>query len=308
MNNFGELKKIPLRKIWSREANDFTPCLASNLGDALGLELELTDLELELTDKEASVGEFSLDLLAKDLESLRNVIINVIIENQITQTDHDRLGKLLTYAAGFDVSTVIWVSEEIRDEHRQALERLNQNTDEIQFFAVMVKVLKIDGSKPAVIFKPVVFPKETYKSYFRVLIDKLRDDHNFTETRSRAGHPRRHYFSSDFPGIDYEVRFVQEGEQKDKVRTGLCFKKTQEAKILALKKQGKEITDKFDDELKWEHSDKAKRLRIAVYRDGTIESPDLKKIRKWQIENLLKIKEVFMPEIEQICKRSFKQL
>ena len=134
---FSELKRIPLREKWSHEANEFTPWLADNiqiLGDAL-------DMNLAIVDREASVGNFYLDLLARDLESSRTVVI----ENQFHRTDHDHLGKLLTYAGGFDASIVIWISEEFQDAHRQALEWLNQRTDtDTQFFGVVLEVLQIE--------------------------------------------------------------------------------------------------------------------------------------------------------------------
>ncbi|MCK4622035.1 MAG: DUF4268 domain-containing protein [Desulfuromonadales bacterium] len=312
MSNFGELKKVPLREIWSHEAIDFTPWLASNveaLGDALGLELELTE-------REASVGDFSLDLLAKDLGSSRTVII----ENQLTQTDHDHLGKLLTYAAGFNASTVIWVSEIVRDEHRQALEWLNQRTDtETQFFAVVVEVLKIDDSKPAFNFKPVVFPNEwqkskkqktstntssrseKYRAYFQALIDELRDEHRFTG--ARAGQPQNWYsFSSGIQGILYSAAFSQGGKVRAERYIDQGDQEKNKSLFDALRQRKDEITASFGGKLEWERLDEKRASRIAVYRDGNIEISDseLEEIRRWHIENLLKIKKIFTPEVQQL--------
>ncbi|MCK5243291.1 DUF4268 domain-containing protein, partial [bacterium] len=192
--DFGELKPVPLRDVWKKEAYEFTPWLSENL-EALG---EAIGLELELETKEAEVGGFSLDILAKDLGSGEYVVI----ENQLTQTDHSHLGQLITYASGYDAPIVVWIAETIRDEHRQALEWLNQHTDrKTNFFGVVVEVFQIDNSKPAFKFRPIVFPNEwqkvkrqelnstttpraeTYRKFYQDLIDELREKHRFTKAR-----------------------------------------------------------------------------------------------------------------------------
>ena len=150
--NLAKIERVPdLRATWPNEAQDFTPWLAENiaqLGEALGMDLELQQIE-------APVGGYSLDILATDLNRSRPVII----ENQLETTDHDHLGKLLTYAAGFDAEAVVWVTREFRDEHRQALDWLNQRTGEdTQFFGITVELWRIGDSLPAPHFNVVASP------------------------------------------------------------------------------------------------------------------------------------------------------
>lgn len=310
MYDFSELKQISLNEIWKHEASDFTPWLAENiqkLGDALNLDLELTDIE-------ASVGDFSLDLLAEELGSSRTVII----ENQFKQTNHDHLGKLLTYAAGYDASIIVWISETIRDEHRQALEWLNQRTDTgTQFFGVVMEVLKIDDSKPALNFKLVVFPnewqkskrqnpssatspkKEKYRSYFQKLVDELKNEYGVTGGRT-VRPSNSHTFSSGFPGIRYKVEFSRQDKARTYIRIyqGGCEKRI--PLFDALENQKEEITKKFGSDLEWQRNADKQETFISVYTDGKVESSEdeLSNIRRWHIENLLKLKEVFQPEIE----------
>jgi len=304
---FGKIKKLNLRDIWPKEAKDFTPWLADNIG-ALG---EALGMELELKDTEAAVGDFSLDLLAKDLGTGHTVII----ENQLTQTDHDHLGKLLTYAAGYSASTVVWLAEVIRDEHRQTLEWLNQRTDEeTQFFGVVVEVFKIDDSKPAYSFKPVVSPSEwqkskkrqisgtvsakgeAYRNYFQSLIDELREKYQFTN--AKIGQPQNWYaFSSGVSNIPFAAVFAQGGKARTELYIDVGDGEKNKALFDWLYEQRDEIHYKLGKKLEWERLDDKRASRIAVYRDGSIQSSEeeLIDIKAWHIENLLRFKKILSP-------------
>lgn len=155
----GSIEKLPLRSIWPNEAHNFTRWMAEEenlalLGDAVGIDLELQETE-------SAVGGFSADIYAKESGTGRKIII----ENQLEDTDHDHLGKIITYAAGKDAQAVIWVVGRARDEHRKAVEWLNQHTDEDSaFFLVEVEVWRIGESLPAVRFNVVESPNEWAKA------------------------------------------------------------------------------------------------------------------------------------------------
>lgn len=109
----GRIREVNVRQLWDHEAHDFTRWLADNI-DRLGEALQM-DLECSQTEKQ--VGDFSLDILAKDAGR----DLTVVIENQLEWTDHGHLGQLLTYAAGLDAGVVIWITPHFRDEHRATI-------------------------------------------------------------------------------------------------------------------------------------------------------------------------------------------
>jgi hypothetical protein len=155
----GTLQRVDLRAFWEDEARQFTPWLASPenlklLGDAIGIELEC-----EAT--ESRVGIFKADIVAKEV----GTDDRVIIENQLERTDHDHLGKLLTYASGLGAKVVVWVAEEISDEHRRAMDWLNEITgDNFSFFALEIELWRINDSDPAPKFNLVCRPNDWAKS------------------------------------------------------------------------------------------------------------------------------------------------
>lgn len=157
-----DLNAVDLNEVWPGEASDFTPWLSQKekldlLGQTLGLDLEFVQTE-------KSVGGFKADIVctADDGESV------VLIENQLADTDHRHLGQTMTYAAGLDAVTIVWIAKRFRDEHRAVVDWLNEITSErFSFFGVEVKVWQIDDSRPAPEFYVVARPNDWTNNIIR---------------------------------------------------------------------------------------------------------------------------------------------
>jgi hypothetical protein len=152
----GKIKIIKdLRSVWKNEANDFTKWLAQEdninlLGDELGLSLQVQETE-------AGVGSYRLDILASEISDDNET--PVIIENQLESTNHDHLGKIITYASGYDAKYIIWIVRDAREEHIQAINWLNDNTDENRnFFLVKIELWQIENSLLAPKFQIICRP------------------------------------------------------------------------------------------------------------------------------------------------------
>ena len=155
----GRLEAVDLRDFWQDEARQFTPWLA--LPGNLKLLSDTIGIELEFEGTESRVGIFKADIVAKEV----GTDDRVIIENQLESTDHDHLGKLLTYAAGLGAKVVVWVAEKINEDHRRALDWLNEITGEsFSFFAVEIELWRINDSVPAPKFNLVCRPNNWAKS------------------------------------------------------------------------------------------------------------------------------------------------
>ncbi len=135
--NISKAEFIPIRQAFPHEAHDFTQWLAQNL-DALSerIGIQFTDIQAE-----KSVGSFNVDIFCKD-----GAGDNVIIENQLERTDHDHLGKVLTYMVNLEAKTAIWIATEVRPEHQEVVTWLNQFTPvDMQFYFVKLEAIRIGG-------------------------------------------------------------------------------------------------------------------------------------------------------------------
>lgn len=154
--DLGILSKANVRDVWKHEAHNFTPWLCENI-EPLGKELGLL---LEFVGREEAVGPYSADILAKDAGNDRYVVI----ENQLEKTNHDHLGKCITYSSVLDASAFIWLATEFTDEHKKAIDWLNEHTTEdIACYGVQLELWKVDDSKPALKYNVICRPNEAVR-------------------------------------------------------------------------------------------------------------------------------------------------
>ncbi len=154
-----KLSKVDLRDVWEREPADFTTWLSQQ--DNLDLLSEEIGVGIKLVQTEAEVGRFNVDILAEEEGSGRKIII----ENQLEDTNHDHLGKIITYASGYNAEIIIWIVRDYREEHQKAIDWLNEHTDEkISFFLIKIELWQIENSNPAPKFDIIVSPNEWAKA------------------------------------------------------------------------------------------------------------------------------------------------
>lgn len=182
----GNLEFVPIRDIFPHEAHNFSTWMEKNI-NILSIRL---GIPLTVLKREQPVGKFFADLVCQDAEGNQ-----VIIENQLEKTDHDHLGKLMTYMGGTQATTVIWVTPEPRPEHMQAIANLNNITkSDYEFYLVKVEGIKIDNSRLAPLFTPIITPESQVASSIEqvqtnLFIEKVTVDNNVTVDTSSQDLP-----------------------------------------------------------------------------------------------------------------------
>jgi hypothetical protein len=280
-----ELSKLtPMdpRQVWPHEAHDFTPWLLDNaehLAVALGIDLELARAE-------HPVGGFALDLIGMDLthDSV------LIVENQLGATDHGHLGQLITYAAGTGAKTIVWLTRQLREEHRQALDWLNEQTaSDVRFFGVTVSVVRIDDSKPAPVFTVAAEPNdwqkqvrattkaqttggkgELYRAFWERYLERLRATHpdwsrqRVPGTSNWTNQPapiRGTHYSLVFPAGE-RLRHELYIDSGDAGRNAEIFE--------ALREQRSAIEQAYGRPLEWEELPNRQACRVGEYTEGDV--------------------------------------
>lgn len=304
----GKVQRINVRDAWPNEASHFTPWLASEEG--LELLQEALDMELEVEATEKFVGPFKADILAKRTDTTDDHW--VLIENQLERTDHRHLGQLLTYAAGLEAVTIVWVAETFAEEHQKTLEWLNDMTsDELEFFGLEIELWQIGDSEPAPMFNIVAEPndwsrevkqaagaqvsdlKQQQRQFWQGVRAKLLEKKS--KVKPQKAHPQ-HWADYALGRSDtWLCATVNSG--KKYVSVEFAFRgPSGKVWYQELEAHKAEIDAKIPD-LSWQKLEGKKQCRIALYRENSdpMDESQWPVQHAWLIEKLELFREVFRP-------------
>ena len=307
--SLGQLTNVDVRQQWPHEASDFTPWLAdpenmSLLGKALGLELEAEGTEV-------AVGPYSADILARD-----SVGEYVVIENQLNKTDHDHLGKSITYASVLGARTVIWVAPHFTDEHQKALDWLNDHTrDDLSFYGVQLELWSIDNSPPAVRFNVVSRPAEIVRQAAVSKSGKLSEARQLqldwwtafqaalldNKIVASAAAPRPQYWF-DVPlgrtGI-FLSNTVNTYEGRLGVRVYFHGERWGDSALEQLSADREAIDQEIGKPLQWNPNPENKDKTIAIYHDVDLyDREQWSSYRDWMLEMTKRFSDAFRPRVK----------
>lgn len=303
----GRLERVPLREVWAHEALDFTQWLELNI-DVLN---EALDLEIVNVDREQAAGKFSIDLVAEDIHGRQ-----LIIENQLERSDHDHLGKLITYLTAMGAKGAIWIVKDPRPEHLAAVQWLNQSLD-VDFYMVKVEAVKILDSQPAPLFTLIVGPSNEAKEVGQTRKDvaeryALRNrwwteliQRSSDRTRLHAHITPGEYswigVSAGYPGINYNYTVTQNGRTAELyIDRGRGAEDENRALFDQLCQHREAIEDAFGGPLSWEalEGKRACRIRFAL-NDGGYRSPEEQwpSLHESQIDAMVKLERALKPQI-----------
>ena len=300
----GKLTEVDVRELWKHEQYDFSNWLAKS--DNLEYLNEILGLTLTDVNKEVYVGPYRCDLVAKDETSG----VKVIIENQLDATNHDHLGKIITYASGLDAKFIVWIVREAKEEHRAAIEWLNNYTSsDLNFFLIEIHAYKIGSSEPAPKFEVIEKPNDFIKrgktnhddgELNKTQAERLAFWEQFNQKLTAHGKP----FNLRKPTTDnwYAVAL---GSSEISLSIELINK---EKRILVgayiynnkdlfdqLKEHQKEIEEKLGFALEWDRMDNKKASRIKHYISGLNfdDHSNYDELMEQIIEDTVKMRDVF---------------
>ena len=301
-------KQISPRKMWANEQYDFTPWLVEHI-EELG---EKIGMELEVVGREVSVGPYSADILAKET-STNNY---VVIENQLEKTNHDHLGKSITYASALNAKTIVWIATDFTEEHKKAFDWLNDNTnEELAFWAIQLELWQISEDTASMRFNIVCTPSSNVKTiksktnsesettqkqleYWTMFRDKLMATKKYTSLHT----PRPQYW--------FDVALGRSGinlsntcnVQKSVVGIRVYISsKVVDIYLPALEARKAEINKALGCEPEWNPNPNAKDKTITLSFQTDLSDPEkTEESLEWMVKNTIVFWSVFSKEIKAI--------